>query len=81
MAAALALPAVVDVDVLPAVVDEARVDHRLGGRTEVGLGDLRPQPPQVLQPNSGVRQISSPTTIRSSRSARPRAFSARSVTR
>ena len=40
-----------------------------------------PQPPQVLQPSSGVSSSSSPTTIRNSRSARPALFSARNSTR
>jgi len=39
--AAVPLPAIVDVDVLPPVVDQAGIDHRLGRRPQVGVRDLR----------------------------------------
>lgn len=74
------LPGIVDVDVGPAVLNQALGHDGPGGGEDLLLVDVDAQQFQLFQPIAGVREIFSPTSMRHGSVAVPRAFVARSVT-
>jgi len=77
---ALAMPAVINIYVGPAIIDEAFSTIALALWRTFSSVTEHPQQFQLFQPIGGVRQILSPTSMRRVRSAMPRLFLAVSLT-